>query len=58
MSLDTRRTRHESACGCVVDVGSERASVVVYGRADESASDDFVVLGDSDESDRHASGLH
>ena len=41
----------------VADVGSERASVVVYGRADESDSDDFVVLGDSDESDRHVSRL-
>ena len=51
MSLDTRRTRHESACGCV-------DGVVVYGRADESDSDDFVVLGVSDESDRHVSGLH
>ena len=42
----------------VADVGSERPRVVVYGRADESDSDDFVVLGDSDESDRHVSGLH
>ena len=35
-----------------------RECVVVYGRADESDSDDFVVLGDSDESDRHVNGLH
>ena len=54
----TRHTTH-TARECVwVCRRRARASVAVYGRADGSDSDDFVVLGVSDESDRHVSGLH